>query len=441
MLGRLQLPVTATGPFCPSEVQGSIDVEPNLSQSAKFLKFLGPGLLVSVGYMDPGNWATDIAAGSRFGFALLSVVVASSLLAILLQYLALKLGIVTEKDLSQLIRLNYGRRANFFLWLIAELAVVACDIAEVLGGALALKLLFGFNISTGVLLTGLDTLFVLSLKGRGFRKIEAIILGLVATIGVSLAIELFLAKPSFSQILGGLIPGKQTLLDKESWYLAIGILGATIMPHNLYLHSSIVRTRRLSLAADQKASAIRFASADSGISLFLALFVNAAILVLAAQVFHFSGHDRVADIQDAHALLSPLVGTSLAGVLFGIALLASGQSSTFTGTIAGQIIMEGHMHWKISCWQRRLITRGLAVLPALLGVMWLGENSVGRLLVFSQVVLSLQLPFAMYPLIRFASSRALMHGFAISTLTKCFAWLSFCLITVANLWLLFQIVY
>jgi manganese transport protein len=436
--GLLGLPKLATAPFCPSEVQGSVSVSASAPSWKKFLRFLGPGLLVSVGYMDPGNWATDIAAGSKFGYGLLCVVVFSSLLAILLQYLSLKLGVATGHDLSQHIRAHYSREANFTLWVLGELAIIACDVAEVLGSALAFKLLFGCSMVTGILITALDTMIILGLRGKGFRQIEAIILGLVSTVGLSFLAQLIFAKPQASQILSGFFPTADTLMSREGWYLAIGILGATVMPHNLYLHSSIVQTRRTDESEIKKSEAIRYSALDSSFSLLLALLVNAAILILAAHVFHFNGHNEVADIADAHSLLSPLVGTSAAGILFAVALLASGQSSTFTGTIAGQVLMEGHMKWKIPCWQRRLITRALALLPALAGVWWLGENSVGKLLVFSQVVLSLQLPFALFPLIQFVSKKTIMGHFAISKTTQSFAWTAFALIVSANLWLVGQ---
>lgn len=434
----LGLPKLATAPFCPSEVHGSVSVSASAPSWKKLLRFLGPGLLISVGYMDPGNWATDIAAGSKFGYGLLCVVVFSSLLAILLQYLSLKLGVATGRDLSQHIRAHYSREANFTLWVLGELAIIACDVAEVLGSALAFKLLFGCSMVTGIMITALDTMIILGLKGKGFRQVEAIILGLVSTVGLSFLAQLIFAKPQVSQILSGFFPTADTLMSREGWYLAIGILGATVMPHNLYLHSSIVQTRRTDESEIKKSEAIRYSSLDSSFSLLLALLVNAAILILAAHVFHFNGHNEVADIADAHSLLSPLVGTSAAGILFAVALLASGQSSTFTGTIAGQVLMEGHMKWKIPCWQRRLITRALALLPALAGVLWLGENSVGKLLVFSQVVLSLQLPFALFPLIQFVSRKSIMGHFVISKTTQGFAWTAFALIASANLWLVGQ---
>lgn len=434
-----KLPTTATAPFCASEVRGSIEVPAAASSRQQLARFLGPGLLISVGYMDPGNWATDIAAGSQFGFSLLYVVVSASLMAIVLQYLSLKLGLVTGRDLAQNIQHYYGPKTNVVLWLFGELAIIACDVAEVLGTALAFKLLFGCNLLTGIVITALDTVIILSLQGKGFRRLEAIILGLVMTVSLCFVAQLFLARPDPVSIFTGLIPTGETLLNKDSWYLAIGIIGATVMPHNLYLHSSIVQTRRFSDRADHVKQAIKLSTIDSTVSLFLALFVNASILILAAQVFHVNGHNTVAEIEDAHALISPLLGTSLAGILFAVALLASGQSSTFTGTIAGQVIMEGHMKWKIPCWQRRMITRGLALLPAFFGVLWLGEHSVGKLLVLSQVVLSLQLPFALFPLIQFVGRKSVMGAEVVKRRTQFIGWAFFLVVTLANIWMLAQV--
>lgn len=433
-----KLPKSATAPFCPSEVQGSIEVKSSASPIQKMLRFLGPGLLISVGYMDPGNWATDIAAGSKFGYGLLFVVILSSLLAILLQYLSLKLGIATGKDLAKHIHDEYKSGTNFILWIFAEIAIIACDVAEVLGGALAFKLIFGCSIQIGIFITALDTLIVLGLKGKGFRQVEAIVLGLVLTIGISFVVQIFLVKPDMHQLFTGLIPSKDIFLNRDSWYLAIGILGATVMPHNLYLHSSIVQTRKTDAGEKSKSEAIRYAGIDSAVSLFLALFINAGILVLAAQVFHFTGHNTVAEIEDAYKLLKPLAGPA-AGILFAVALLASGQSSTFTGTIAGQVIMEGHLKLKIPCWKRRLITRTLAIVPAFVGIWFFGENSVGRLLVLSQVVLSFQLPFALFPLIRFVSEKKIMGSLAIQKQTKWVAWFFFALITLSNAWLVAEL--
>ena len=432
-----QLPRTATAPFCPSEVRGSVAMPPRGAPGwQRLLRVAGPGLLVSVGYMDPGNWATDIEAGSRYGYALLWVVLLSSLAAILLQTLSLRLGLVARKDLARACCERYGPRVNLALWLMAEVAIVACDVAEVLGSALALHLLFGVSLPGGIAITAFDTLIVLGLKGRGFRQVEAIVLGLVVTIGACYAVELALVGLDWPALLRGFVPHGSALHDPHALLLCVGILGATVMPHNLYLHSSIVQTRRVADDDASRADAIRLSTLDTVFSLTLALGVNAAILALAASAFHATGHADVTEIQDAYHLLDPLVGGTLASLLFGVALLAAGQSSTFTGTIAGQIVMEGFLDLKIPCWQRRLITRSLALVPAFAGVLWLGDAGVGKLLVASQVVLSLQLPFAIWPLVRLTSDRALMGRFANGPWLKLAAWSLFGLISVANLWLL-----
>ncbi|HHW2508604.1 TPA: Nramp family divalent metal transporter [Pseudomonas aeruginosa] len=431
------MPTTATAPFCPSAVSHSVAVPADASPLRKLALFVGPGLLVSVGYMDPGNWATAIEAGSRFGYALLFVVVLASFSGMLLQSLCSRLGIATGRDLAQLSRERYRPGVARGQWLLAELSIVATDLAEVLGAALAFHLLLGVSITTGVVLTAFDTLIVLALQGANFRRLEAIVLGLIATIGACFFVELVLIGPYWPDVAAGLRPSWDTLGSQEPLYLAIGILGATVMPHNLYLHSSVVQTRVSGADAASKRSAIRFSRLDTIGSLSLALLVNAAILILAAAAFHGSGHTEVVEIQDAYHLLDPLVGGALASFLFGFALLAAGQSSTFTGTIAGQVVMEGFLRAKIPCWQRRLITRGLALVPALIGVLWLGEGAVGKLLVLSQVVLSLQLPFALWPLIRFSSDRNLMGEFVNPRWVSALAWSLFGLISAANLTLLY----
>ena len=420
------------------DVRGSIAALPGGRRWRHPLRFAGPGLLVAVGYMDPGNWATDIEAGSRFGPDLLFVVAVASLAAMLLQTLALRLGLVARLDLAHACRGHYRPATNRILWVLAELSIVACDVAEVLGCALALQLLFGVSLPIGIGITSLDTLIVLGLRGRGFRHVEAIVLGLIATIGVCFMVELVLVGPHWVEIAGGFVPRLDALREPRALYLAVGILGATVMPHNLYLHSSIVQTRQVGNDEASLAVAVRLSTFDTVISLLLALLVNAAILTLAASAFHATGPHDVSEIQDAYHLLDPVVGTSLASVLFGIALLASGQSSTITGTIAGQVIMEGFLDLKISCWQRRLITRGLALLPALGGVLWLGDGGVGKLLVASQVVLSFQLPFAIWPLLRFTSDRSLMGQFVNGPWLKAGGWAVFTLIAMANLWLLLR---
>ena len=434
---KYSLPTTATAPFCPSAVSHSVAVPADASPLRKLALFVGPGLLVSVGYMDPGNWATAIEAGSRFGYALLFVVVLASFSGMLLQSLCSRLGIATGRDLAQLSRERYRPGVARGQWLLAELSIVATDLAEVLGAALAFHLLLGVSITTGVVLTAFDTLIVLALQGANFRRLEAIVLGLIATIGACFFVELVLIGPYWPDVAAGLRPSWDTLSSQEPQYLAIGILGATVMPHNLYLHSSVVQTRVSGDDAASKRSAIRFSRLDTIGSLSLALLVNAAILILAAAAFHGSGHTEVVEIQDAYHLLDPLVGGALASFLFGFALLAAGQSSTFTGTIAGQVVMEGFLRAKIPCWQRRLITRGLALVPALIGVLWLGEGAVGKLLVLSQVVLSLQLPFALWPLIRFSSDRNLMGEFVNPRWVSALAWSLFGLISAANLTLLY----
>lgn len=433
------LPTTATAPFCPSEVQGSVVLPTRAPLWKKFLLFAGPGLLVSVGYMDPGNWATDIEAGSKYGPELLFVVVFSSLAAMLLQTLCVRLGIASGQDLASLSRLRFPKALNLTLWALAEIAIIATDIAEVLGCALAFKLLLGVSLQVGVLVTALDTVLVLGLKGRGFRQIEAIILGLILTISLCFCVEIFLISPQWKEIGLGLVPSVKIFSEIEPWYLAIGILGATVMPHNLYLHTSIVQTRRVENTYEAKKNAITMNISDTVVSLSFALLVNAAILILAATAFHAQGHANVTSIDDAYHLLDPVVGSSLAGLLFGIALLASGQSSTFTGTIAGQTVMDGFLQLKIPCWKRRLITRGLALIPAFIGISIFGEHSTGQLLVLSQVLLSLQLPFAIAPLILFSSQKDIMGPFALRRWTKGTAWLIFAVVTFANLWLLWQL--
>lgn len=432
-----KLPTTATAPFCPSAVSHSVTIPPGASLGRRLMLFLGPGLLVSVGYMDPGNWATAIEAGSRFGYALLFVVVLASLSGMVLQSLCSRLGIATGRDLAQLCRERYRPGVARGQWLLAELSIIATDLAEVLGAALAFHLLLGVSLTVGVVLTAFDTLIVLALQGANFRRLEAIVLGLIATIGACFFIELLLVRPHWPEVAAGLRPSWEVLSGQEPLYLAIGILGATVMPHNLYLHSSVVQTRVSGEDEASKRSAIRFARFDTIGSLSLALLVNGAILVLAAAAFHGNGHTEVVEIQDAYHLLDPLVGGALASFLFGFALLAAGQSSTFTGTIAGQVVMEGFLQAKIPCWQRRLITRALALVPAIAGVLWLGEGAVGKLLVLSQVVLSLQLPFALWPLIRFTSDRRLMGPFANSLPVALLAWALFGLIALANLTLLY----
>jgi manganese transport protein len=399
----------------------------------KLLAFGGPGYLVSVGYMDPGNWATDLAGGSAYGYSLLSIVVVSSLMAMLLQALSLKLGIATGRDLAQLSRERFGPRPAFVLWVIAEIAIVACDLAEVIGTAIALELLFGLPLLWGVLLTAFDTLLVLGLQRWGFRGIEALVIGLITLITLCFGYEVIVSSPDMAAILGGLVPRAQILHDPAMLYVAIGIVGATVMPHNLYLHSALVQTRGYDESERGKREAIRFATIDSNVALGFALVINAAILVLAAATFHSSGHTDVAELQDAYGLIAPLLGAPLAATIFALALLAAGQNSTLTGTLAGQIVMEGFLHLRITPWLRRLITRMLAVIPAAFVVVIAGERASGEMLIASQVVLSLQLPFAMIPLVWLTGDKRLMGRFANARLTSVTAWAISLVIVALNL--------
>jgi manganese transport protein len=386
------------------------------------LAFAGPGYLVAVGYMDPGNWATDIGGGAKFGYTLLSVILISNVMAMILQALSAKLGIVTGRDLAQACRESYSRPVAIGLWIVCEIAIAACDLAEVLGSAVALKLLFGLPLLAGVLITALDVLIVLALQGRGFRLIEAFVITLIASIALCFAYEIFFAQPIWREAAVGFIPRLEILRNREMLYIAIGILGATVMPHNLYLHSSIVQTRAFATDASGKREAIRYATFDSTLALGFALFVNAAILVLGAAAFHTRGLHDVAEIADAYKLLTPVLGTSLASTLFACALLASGQNSTLTGTLAGQIVMEGFLNLRLRPWLRRLITRVTAIVPAVIVIGLYGEGKVTSLLILSQVVLSFQLPFAVIPLVQFTSSRAKMGAFANSRFTSILAW-------------------
>lgn len=431
----LRLPRTPTAPFSPSEVRGEVAVPEKLSWTQKLFRTAGPGLLIAVGYMDPGNWATDIEAGSRYGYDLLSVVILCGLGAILLQYLAMRLGLAGGRDLAQMARDRYSPLQCRLLWVLAELAIIATDIAEVLGTALAFHLLLGIPLWVGVMLTGLDTLIVLGLRGQGFRQLEAIILGLILTIGICFAAQLAISPPDPAGILHGAMPKIDILTDHQALYLSIGILGATVMPHNLYLHSSIVQTRAAGMDEPSVRQHIRFATIDIVAALLLATLVNAAILSLSAATFHANGFTEVAEIDDAYRLIEPITGAAVAATLFGIALLAAGQSATFTGTIAGQVILEGFLDLHIPCWLRRVITRGLALIPALAGLLWLGDHAVGKMLVFTQVMLSLQLPFAIFPLIRFTSNQEIMGSFASNVPVRILAWSLFALIAVANIWL------
>jgi len=402
----------------------------------KALAFAGPGYMVAVGYMDPGNWATDLAGGARFGYLLLSVVLISNLMAILLQALALKLGIVTGRDLAQACRDHYSRPVSFALWVLCEIAIAACDLAEVIGSAIALNLLFGIPLVWGVCLTAFDVLLILLLQHKGFRYLEAFVFALVATIGVCFAIELLMARPAIGAVLQGLVPRADIVRNPMMLYIAIGILGATVMPHNLYLHSSIVQTRKVLPDVASKREAVWFATLDSTVALLFAFFINAAILILAAATFNQSGHQDVADIGDAYRLLTPLLGTTIASTLFAVALLASGQNSTITGTLAGQIVMEGFLNIRLPAWLRRLITRLIAIVPAVIVTAMHGEHGAGSLLILSQVILSMQLSFAVVPLVYFTSQRKKMGEFVNSPLLAGTAWAVAALIMGLNVWLL-----
>jgi manganese transport protein len=387
--------------------------------------------------MDPGNWATDLAGGSRFGYTLLSVVLLSNIMAVLLQGLASKLGIVTGRDLAQACRDHYSRPVSIGLWLLCEIAIAACDLAEVIGSAIALNLLFHIPVAVGVLVTGLDVLLLLALQHRGVRVLEALVITLIATIGLCFLFEIILSRPDMAAVAKGFLPTRGIVVDREMLYVAIGILGATVMPHNLYLHSSIVQTRRYEETAAGKREAVRFAFLDSTIALTFAFFVNGAILVVAAATFHTSGHAEVAEIQDAFKLLTPLLGAG-ASAAFALALLASGQNSTLTGTLAGQIVMEGFLNIRLRPWLRRLITRMIAIVPAALVAIFYGEGGTAKLLILSQVILSLQLSFAVVPLVVFTSDRAKMGSFVNPGWLKAIAWLTALVIAALNAWLLVQ---
>jgi len=404
------------------ESHRSIAVPAGASFWRKCLAFAGPGFLVAVGYMDPGNWATDLEGGARFGYTLLSVIMISNLMAILLQHLSVKLGIATGRDLAQACRDHYSRRTVWFLWILCEVAIAACDLAEVIGSAIALQLLFGLPLVWGCVITAADVMVVLLLQHRGFRYLEAVVITLILTIGTCFAIELFLARPDLHGVLSGFIPRAEILRHPGMLYVAIGILGATVMPHNLYLHSSIVQTRKYEQTAGGKREAIRFATLDSTLALVFALFINGAILVLAAAAFHGSGHQDVAQIQDAYHLLDGLMGVTFASVLFAVALLASGQNSTLTGTLAGQIVMEGFINVRLRPWVRRLVTRTVAVVPAVVIIGWFGEGRSTQLIVASQVCLSMQLGFACWPLMRFTGEKAKMGEFVNSWWIKLLGW-------------------
>jgi manganese transport protein len=414
------------------EVHRSIAVPKSLGFWRKLLAFSGPGYLVAVGYMDPGNWATDLAGGSAFGYSLLSVILLSNLMAILLQSLAARLGIATGRDLAQACRHHYSAPVAFCLWILCEVAICACDLAEIIGSAIALNLLFHLPLIWGVCLTALDVFAIMYLQKRGFRYIEALVITLMALIGGCFVIEIILSHPSFSAIVGGFVPTPQIFTNSQMLYLAIGILGATVMPHNLYLHSSIVQTRKYEQNPEGRADAIKFAMLDSTIALMLALFINAAILVMAAATFHKTGQHGVAEIQDAYHLIDGTLGVKFASVLFAVALLASGQNSTLTGTLAGQIVMEGFLNIRMRPWLRRVLTRSVAIIPAIVVTAAVGESGTAKLLVLSQVILSLQLSFAVIPLVIFTGDKKKMGQFASPLWLQCLAWGTAALIVLLN---------
>lgn len=420
------------------EVHSSVSVVTTGSFFRKFLSYFGPGLMIAVGYMDPGNWATDLAGGAKFGYLLLSVILISNLMAMLLQHLSLKLGLVTGRDLAQACRDHYSRPVSILLWILCEIAIIACDLAEVIGSALAIHLLFGVPMVYGIFLTFLNVILILFLQKKGFRYVEGLVGLLIIAIGGCFVYELIVTNPIWSEVFAGFIPQAEVVTNPDALYIGIGILGATVMPHNLYLHSSIVQTRKIAPGDIPKRIAIKFFTIDSCLSLFFAFFINAAILIMSAAAFHGTPNENIADINDAYKLLSPTLGAPLASTVFIIALLASGLNSTLTGTMAGQVVMEGFLNFKVSPWLRRLITRSFAIVPAMIVALYFGEKGIGKLLVLSQVVLSLQLSFAVFPLIIFTSDKDKMANFVNSTLLKCSAWIIGIIIAALNVYLLAQ---
>lgn len=420
------------------EVFSSIAVPKSGSFFRKLMAFTGPGLMVAVGYMDPGNWATDLAGGAKFGYILISVILISNIFAMFLQHLSLKLGIVTGRDLAQACRDHYSKPVSFILWILCEIAIAACDLAEVIGSAIALNLLFGIPLVIGVLVTVIDVLVILLFQYKGFRYLESIVAGLIAVILTCFAYEIIVSKPDVFPIISSLLPSAQIVYNPEMLYIAIGILGATVMPHNLYLHSSIVQTRNYERNSEGKKMAVKFATIDSTTSLFIAFFINAAILIVSAATFHTSGNSEVADISDAYKLLSPLLGISLASTVFAVALLASGQNSTLTGTLAGQIVMEGFLNIRLKPWLRRLITRMIAIIPAFIVAVIYGEKGTTSLLILSQVILSMQLSFAVVPLVQFTGDKNKMGQFANKTWLKIISIAITIVIMIFNAYLLIE---
>jgi manganese transport protein len=428
----------AQGEASLSEVHRSIAVPQTASFWRKLFAFAGPGFMVAVGYMDPGNWATDLAGGARFGYTLLCVIMVSNLMAILLQHLCVKLGVATGRDLAQACRDHYAKPTVWFLWVLCEIQIAACDLAEVVGSAIALQLLFGIPLVYGCIITAADVLAVLYLQNKGFRYVEALVVTLIGTIGACFAAEIIWSQPGFVGIITGFVPSAEILKNQDMLYVSIGIIGATVMPHNLYLHSSVIQTRKYEQTPDGKREAIKFGTIDSTVALMFALFINSAILILAAASFHWSGHQDVAEIQDAYQLLSPLLGVPIASMIFIIALLASGQNSTLNGTLAGQIIMEGFINIRLRPWLRRVITRALAIIPAVCVIGYFGEGKTTELLIASQVVLSMQLGFAVWPLMRFTGEKVKMGEFVNPLWIKILGWATALAIITLNVKLLFD---
>jgi len=426
-----------TTPSLPESYQ-SIPVQQQWPWWRKMLAFTGPGYLVAVGYMDPGNWATGLAGGSAFGYRLLCVILLSNLIAVLLQALAAKLGIISGRDLAQACRDHYSQPVSFTLWILCEIAIIACDLAEVIGSAIALKLLFQIPLLWGVFITVADVLLIMLLQRKGFRYLESFVISLILIIAACFWSEILFSQPNVKEIFKGFIPDSEILFNPEMLYISIGILGATVMPHNLYLHSSVVQTRQFEDSEKGKKEALKYVTLDSTIALMFAFFINAAILIMAAAVFHSSGQTQVAELEQAYQLLSPQLGVGIASTLFAVALLASGQNSTLTGTLAGQIVMEGFLDIRLKPWLRRIITRGLAIIPAVVCIVFYGDRSIGELLILSQVVLSLQLGFAVIPLVIFTNDKQKMGKFANSFLTKTLAWAAAILIVALNLKFLFD---
>lgn len=420
------------------EIHSTLPIPQTSSFLRKMMAFAGPGFLVAVGYMDPGNWATDLAAGSKYNYTLLSVILISNLMAILLQSLCVKLGIATGRDLAQACRDHFSRPVSFMLWVFAEIAIAATDLAEVIGSAIAINLLFGIPLTWGVVITVGDVLLLLILQQRGFRYIEALVVSLIAMIGVCFGLEILFSKPDFFGIARGYVPTLQVLQEPGMLYIAIGILGATVMPHNLYLHSAVVQTRQFERTPEGMREAIKFCKIDSAVALTFALLVNSAILIVSAATFYRAGLNDVAEIHQAYELLTPLLGATGASTIFALALLASGQNSTLTGTIAGQVVMEGFLNIRMRAWLRRLITRLVAVIPAVIVTNLYGAHGTGQLLVLSQVILSMQLSFAVFPLVLFTSSRLKMGEFVNARWIQALAWLVAVVIATLNAWLLVQ---